>query len=208
MLRSLSILSTVCICTALSGSKGVAELSHLLSGSPAGRRAVLSAASAAAALPLHAAIAFDLPILEDFDDPKARAAAAKKPNPPLEKQQWAAFYAVTTNDQSTLNEMKQNNWSLAALKDSSGKTVLHRAAQVGNAAAVTLLLSDGSNVNAVNQWKETPLHMATRNGKLDCVKQLVAAGADVTKVTLGGDTALVLAKKYRMTSVEEYLSSL
>jgi len=192
------MLSILTVVTALSGSHTHARL---------GRRAILSAAATTVVAPLHAALAFDLPILEDFEDPKARATAAKKPNPPLEKQQWAAFYAVTTGDQATLEQMINNNWDLQDAKDSSGKTVLHRAAQVGNGPAAELLLKAGANKDAINQWKETPLHMAARNGKLDVVKQLISAGADAAKQTIGGDTALVLAKKYRMTAVEEYLSS-
>jgi len=174
-----------------------------------GRRAVLtSAASAAVAVPLQAARAFDLPSLEEFDNPKARAAAAKKGNPPIEKQQSSAFYAVSTGDQASLKLMVDNGWQLNDAKDTAGKTVLHRAAQVGNAPAVETLLKAGVNPNAITQWKETPLHMATRNGKLDCVKQLVGAGAKTDKETIGGDTALVLAKKYRFSAVEEYLAGL
>ena len=50
--------------------------------------------------------------------------------------------------------------------------------------------------------------MAVRNGKLPAVKALVGAGASLASTTFGGDTPLVLSKKYRMASIEEYLSSL
>ena len=56
------------------------------------RRATLMGA-AAATLPLaQRALAFDLPPLDQFEDPKARAARAKMPNPPATAQQAAAFY--------------------------------------------------------------------------------------------------------------------
>ena len=173
-----------------------------------GRRALLSSAAAAAVAPLQAAQAFNLPPLSEFDNPKARAAASKQANPPLSEQQSAAFYAVSTGDQASLKLMVDGGWDLASAKDTAGKTVLHRAAQVGNAAAVETLLKAGSEVDAVTQWKETPLHMATRQGRLECVKLLTAAGAKVDKQTIGGDTPLVLAKKYRMKAVEDYLASL
>jgi len=50
--------------------------------------------------------------------------------------------------------------------------------------------------------------MAARNGKLACVKALVESGASLDKQTIGGDTALVLSRKYKMASIEEYLSGL
>jgi len=171
-----------------------------------GRRSAVSLGALAAGIRLPAS-AFDLPILEDFDDPKARKKAAAMPNPPIGKQQSSAFYAVSTGDMASLQLMVDNGWALSQAKDTAGKTVLHRAAQVGNAPAVDVLIKQGSAVDAVTQWQETPLHMAARNGRVACVKQLAEAGADLSKKTFGGDTALTLAEKYRMKAVVEYLSS-
>jgi len=103
--------------------------------------------------------------------------------------------------------MVEGGWDLAACKDSAGKTVLHRAAQVGNGPAVAALLKAGSKIDAMTQWKETPLHMATRNGRLAVVKQLVEAGASTSTQTYGGDDALTIAKKYKMKEVAEFLTS-
>merc|ERR1711935_854667 len=157
-------------------------------------------------LPLGAANAFDLPSLEEFDDPKQRKFYASRPNPDASKQQSLAFYAVSTGDQTTLQLMVDNGWEITKVSDSASKTVLHRAAQVGNTPAVALLLKAGAKPDAITQWKETPLHMAARNGKLACVKALVEGGASLDKQTIGGDTALVLSRKYKMASIEEYLS--
>lgn len=136
---------------------------------------------------------------------KARAAAAKKPNPGLRKQQSSAFYAVSTFDQGSLEKMLEGGWELNSCKDEAGKTVLHRAAQVGNGPAVAALLKSGSNIDAVTQWKETPLHMATRNNKLPVVKALVDAGASTSLKTYGGDTALEIATKYKFKDVVAFL---
>ena len=150
--------------------------------------------------------AFDLPILEQFDDPKARKKAASMPNPPATKQQSSAFYAVSTGDQDSLQAMIDAGWALGEVSDTAGKTVLHRAAQVGNARAVEALLKAGSTVDPVTQWKETPLHMAVRTNRLPVVKQLVEQGASLSKQTIGGDDALAIAKKYRYAEVETYLA--
>ena len=140
-------------------------------------------------------------------DPKARKAFAKRPNPEITKQQSSAFYAVSTFDQSSLDAMVDGGWDLAGCKDSAGKTVLHRAAQVGNGPAVTALLKSGSKIDAKTQWKETPLHMAARNNRVDTVKQLVDAGASTSAETYGGDNALSIAKKYKFKAMAEYLAS-
>mmetsp|Transcript_4119 Transcript_4119/g.8910 ORF Transcript_4119/g.8910 Transcript_4119/m.8910 type:complete len:198 (-) Transcript_4119:327-920(-) len=167
-----------------------------------------AAAASCAVLPLRASNAFDMPSLEEFDDRKARKYYATMPNPSANKQQSLAFYAVSTGDQDSLQAMVNAGWDLATVSDTAGKTVLHRAAQVGNGLAVDTLLKAGAKVDAMTQWKETPLHMAARTGQLACVKALVESGASLTKTTIGGDTALVLARKYRMARVEEYLASL
>lgn len=179
--------------------------SHALR-SPVGRRAVLAGAAATVGLP--AANAYDLPALEEFDDPKARAFYASKPNPGnLGALQSKAFYTVATFDQSTLQKMDEAGWPLAKLKDTAGKTVLHLAAQRGNVQAVALLIKSGSNVDAVTSFGETPLHMATRNNRLDCVKALLDAGASTSIKTVGGDTALSFANKYKFQPVADALGS-
>lgn len=151
--------------------------------------------------------AYDLPPLDAFDDKTLRAKYAAMPNPPLDKQASAAFFAITSGDLASLKMMIQSGWDLGSATDSAGKTSLHRAAQLGNAGAVQLLLDGGFKVDPTTRWAETPLHFAIRNGRLNVVKQLKEAGADTSKETFGGDNALALAQKYRMVSVAEYLSS-
>ena len=180
--------------------------SHALRSPNVGRRAVLAGAAATVSLP--AANAYDLPALDEFDDPKARAFYASKPNPGSKGAlQSKAFYTVSTFDQSTLQKMDEAGWPLKDLKDSAGKTVLHLAAQRGNLQAVTLLIKSGSNVNAVTNVNETPLHMATRNNRLDCVKALLDAGASTSIKAVGGDTPLSLANKYKWQAVADALGS-
>ena len=72
-----------------------------------------------------------------------RRAYARMPNPELKKQQSSAFYAVSTGDMDTLQKMVDAGWELNKVKDTAGKGVLHRAAQVGNEPAVQVLLKAG-----------------------------------------------------------------
>jgi len=100
------------------------------------RRAALSGAAAISGsfVPLSAR-AFDLPALDEFENPVARAKYAGMKNPDLTKQQSLIFYAITVNDISSIQAMADGGWALTSLQDSAGKTPLHRAAQVGNTAA-------------------------------------------------------------------------
>jgi len=171
---------------------------------PLSRRSLL--AMPFAAIPT-AALAFQLPSLDKFSDAPARALFAARPNPTLSVQQQAAFFAITNNDLLTLRQMIDQGWDLTNAVDSAGKTSMHRAAQLGNTAAIDQLIKAGVPIDPNNTWKETPLHLATRNGRVAAVKQLVGAGASVSTKTVGGDNALSLAQKYRMKDIAEFLAA-
>lgn len=152
--------------------------------------------------------AFNLPPLEEFEDPKARQYYAKQPNPgDMSVMQSKAFYAVATGDNASFENMLKAGWPIGKLTDSAGKTVMHVAAQKGNPTAITAMLAADVPVDPMTRWKETPLHLAVRNNKLDCAKALLDAGASTTAVTYGGDTPAELAVKYKMTKIGELLSS-
>eukprot|EP00308_Calcidiscus_leptoporus_P018117 CAMPEP_0119373564 /NCGR_PEP_ID=MMETSP1334-20130426/25986_1 /TAXON_ID=127549 /ORGANISM="Calcidiscus leptoporus, Strain RCC1130" /LENGTH=199 /DNA_ID=CAMNT_0007391373 /DNA_START=12 /DNA_END=611 /DNA_ORIENTATION=- len=152
--------------------------------------------------------AFDLPPLEEFDNPRARASFASRPNPNLGKQVGSAFYAVTAGDVQTLQAMVDAGWDLDRATDTAGKTTLHRAAQLGNEAAVQILVDAGVKIDPVTKWAETPLHMAVRNNKLGAVKKLVSAGASLTKVNFNDDNALGIARRYRYEAMADFLAEL
>ena len=151
--------------------------------------------------------AFNLPPLEEFEDPKARRFYAKQPNPgDMGVMQTKAFYAVATGDNPTFEQMLEAGWPIAKLKDTAGKTVMHVAAQKGNPSAISSMIKAGVPVDPKTQWKETPLHLAVRNNKADCVKALLDAGASLDSVTYGGDTPLELANKYKMVKIAPMLA--
>jgi ankyrin repeat protein len=79
---------------------------------------------------------------------------------------------------------------------------LHFAAEHGHLACVTLLIGRPDNqkmtaaeIDARDSMGRTPLYKAALNGHRYCCAALLAAGADPAIVTIGGDTALRVAKE-------------
>jgi hypothetical protein len=176
------------------------------SAAAASRRSVLAAAVAALLSPAVAAIAYDLPPPTEMMDQVALRKYAAMVNPDKKQQQGPAFIAITNGDMPTLQAMADGGWALGELADDAGKTVLHRAATVGNEPALLLLLKAGSPIDAYTSFNETPLHLAVRNNRLACVKLLVEAGASTAaEYGKNGDTALSLAQKYKFEPIVEYL---
>eukprot|EP00904_Undaria_pinnatifida_P004919 jgi/Undpi1/1557/HiC_scaffold_11.g04947.m1 len=74
-------------------------------------------------------------------------------------------------------------------------TPLHRAAAKGHEEVVSMLVQNGSNVNARDGFFYTPLHLACVNGTVACVDVLLRSGADPTTRAQGGVTPLLAARK-------------
>ena len=68
-----------------------------------------------------------------------------------------------------------------------GWTPLHRAATTEIAE---LLIAEGADVNAKDQWGDTPLHRAAQYGRKEVAELLIDNGADVNAKADGGMTAL------------------
>jgi ankyrin repeat protein len=79
------------------------------------------------------------------------------------------------------------------LKDSFGKTALHRAAYKNYQDIMTVLLDAGADINAQDNRGATPLMDAVWAKSEDAAKILVAAGANVNLKNAIGATALHFA---------------
>src|SRR4051812_22299905 len=84
-----------------------------------------------------------------------------------------------------------------ACEDNNGNTVLRKAAFLGKADILEMLLTKGTLhlVNKKNRFGDTPLHMAIIGGRsVACVKLLKKAGADFTIATAKGTRCTKLAQ--------------
>ena len=60
----------------------------------------------------------------------------------------------------------------------SQKKALHSAAAQGQLTVIEALLAHGANINARDQYEQTPLYLAARSGQTKVVQALLKAGAD------------------------------
>jgi ankyrin repeat protein len=77
-----------------------------------------------------------------------------------------------------------------------GDTVLHKAIQYGNYGIAALLLKNGADCKAVNEWKDTPLHQAFRYwavNDFNMIHMLILCGASINELNEDGETPLLLA---------------
>ena len=65
------------------------------------------------------------------------------------------------------------------IRDEDGSIPLHWASLKGNVAAIELLITHGSVVNAQDRWKRTPLHEASEKGHVAAIELLITHGSDV-----------------------------
>ena len=82
-----------------------------------------------------------------------------------------------------------------------GRTPLHLAASVGNAAGLETLINARAAVNCRDIWGLTPLHMSVMAGQKECVEVLLQNGADATQVDKRGESSTALARRLKNTNV-------
>ena len=81
-------------------------------------------------------------------------------------------------------------------RSAAGRTPLHWAAAIGNAACCEALFLAGASADAVDIAGNTPLHDTARRGAMDCAARLLDAGADVSRRNHEGFTASQLALRF------------
>ncbi len=82
---------------------------------------------------------------------------------------------------------------------------IHKAVYNGNIEAIKQYLNAGRDVNAVNNWRETPLHYAARFNRRPIVDLLIAEGADVNAKDVAGGTPLGWAIQNGRTEAADLL---
>ena len=63
---------------------------------------------------------------------------------------------------------------------SCDSSILHFAVIGGNLKTIKYLIDNGADVNAVNDFGETPLHWCCKEGNLEITRLLISCGADYT----------------------------
>jgi len=65
------------------------------------------------------------------------------------------------------------------LYDNNGNSIIHKAASLGHAESLMLLLErTGSKPDILNSSLATPLHLACKNNRIDAAKFLIGCGVD------------------------------
>ena len=102
--------------------------------------------------------------------------------------------AARTGDRKCLNDTLKSVDQLNA-KDELGRTPMHAAAEVNEAAMGAYMAECGADVNASDNLGDTPLHVAARHGSRLVVSMLLWAEGDPLSVNNSGDTPLHVAVK-------------
>lgn len=85
--------------------------------------------------------------------------------------------------------------------NADGITALHQACIDGSFEVVTFLLSQGANVNQVDNEGWTPLHVAASCGNTEITEYLLQQGASLSSVNCDGDVPLDIAEDEAMESL-------
>ncbi|MDT8302269.1 MAG: ankyrin repeat domain-containing protein [Sedimentisphaerales bacterium] len=73
-------------------------------------------------------------------------------------------------------------------------TTLHEAVLIGNLKRIQSLISSGSDVNAKDEYGDTPLHKAVSCGFSNVAELLIDNGADINARNDAGETPLQMAE--------------
>jgi ankyrin repeat protein len=98
-----------------------------------------------------------------------------------------------------------SNPNLVLQRFDGGKTGLHFASGSDYCPAIEQLLLAGADVNACDDYQQTPLHLAARFGAIGAVTLLLDNGAVPDKKDIAGSSALTIAKANKRTELAALL---
>ena len=141
--------------------------------------------------------------IEKCDDAVAMALIDKGAN--LRSQAgngWTPLhFAVNSSRSYVANALINKDVPVNLTFTSDGKSLLHRAVELGNGAVVDVLLSKGATVEAKCNKGWTPLQYAVHYDHIYAIRSLAKYGANVEVTYADGCTPLLLAVKARNGSV-------
>ncbi|RDD46189.1 Ankyrin-1 [Trichoplax sp. H2] len=92
------------------------------------------------------------------------------------------FHLASNNGNiSVIGLLLSKSTSQLRIRDRYNRTCLHYAASNGHYETVALLISQGADIDAMDENLWTPLHHAAKSGHLDVVKLLSDSGASTTE---------------------------
>ena len=94
-------------------------------------------------------------------------------------------------------------------KDANRNTPLHTTArEMSSPAIINLLLSYNANVNACNDFSETPLSIAIYFGHIEAVKIFIRVGVNINERAKYGRTPLMMAVEHHHNKIIQLLLAL
>lgn len=100
--------------------------------------------------------------------------------------------AIANNDLKALMEFYDNGVNIDIV-DSSGISLLLKAARLNNTDLMRTLVRANGNINVKDRNRFTPLHWSVQNGNSDAVKIALAGGAEIDARDSAGNTPLAIA---------------
>ncbi|MFK7802362.1 MAG: ankyrin repeat domain-containing protein [Anaerolineae bacterium] len=104
--------------------------------------------------------------------------------------------------------LTENVIDLEARRSKFGFTPLLVAAFQGNVEMVELLIANGADIEAKDDWGDTPVNVAAWDGRLAVIEKLLELGAQVDVKNQGGQNALDYARSQNQPEVETFLLTL
>lgn len=142
---------------------------------------------------------------ESYDVVETLIKLGLNPNRPNAKGDTPMWTAVEHGNSTVMEILRENGANIKGKHPFIQDTLLHFACRLGNADAVSWLLTSGAEVNVRNSRKETPLLVASAKGHGIIVHSLLSAGANVNCRYGLGDTPLHVAAGFGHLTVVQYL---
>ncbi len=116
--------------------------------------------------------------------------------------------AIKAGDLDKVKLIVERDPAVVNIPDPNGETIVFGAIASGRTEIAAYIISQGADVNRLNNFHMTPLHLACRRGlPIEMVRLLVEQGADVNAVSKYQGRPLDMAYERRDGPVIDYLIS-